>query len=367
MRPMRAASRYKRCRARARVRKAAFLVCCGAITTGHAQAQTNPSQSALHACFAWTSNQAHGCPTEAAIRAAVEGILGHPTFIGDRCDLWVSGTTRTTLRHATEIEVTFRSQEGSSFGQRRLEGNNPNCSAYTGPVALVVALMIESVQLDATFAESPAPTMAATSAPTRSRGSTGPAANEARSTEKARSPLAIAADARGAWGLLPQANVGVGAALEVSARGWLPWRVESALWLPSQSEQLGPGGRFWAWQAGVGIYPFTHDGLVRTQLLTGLDWGFMYGTGTGVDFTQSARRPFGEFALRVANSFGLVGPFDVVAQAGLAVPWLRPSFVYLDPSGSAVYVHRPERVLVEAGVGLAWRLGARSEQREPAR
>lgn len=358
MRTMRAAYRTKGWLRRARVLANIVLVCAGAVTAGHAQAQSTATGRDVHACFAWTSNQVQGCPTEAAIRTSVEGLLGHPAFLGDRCDLLVRGKAGTSAEHATLVDITFHARDGSTLGQRRLEGNNPNCSAYAGPISLVIALMIESVQVDATLVEPPASVMPTTTAPPHSHEPSGTASPAAGAKDNVRAPLAVMVDARTAWGLLPGTSLGVGTAFEMAPAGWLPLRLEAALWLPSESNQPGPGGRFWAWQAGLACYPFTHHGPVRTQLLAGLNFGHLYGSGTGLDFTQTVRRPYGEAALRLANAIGLFGPVDLVVQAGIAVPWLRPGFVYLEPSGTAVRVHRPEPLIVEAGLGLAWRWGS---------
>jgi hypothetical protein len=339
-----------------------MLVCAGAATAGHAQAQSSATGRDVHACFAWTAHQVQGCPTETAIRTSVEGLLGHPAFIGDRCDLIVRGKVGTSAEHATLVDISFHTRDGATLGQRRLEGNNPNCSAYAGPISLVIALMIESVQVDATLVETPASVMPPTPLPPRNHEANATTAPAANAKANPRAPWAVMADTRAAWGLLPGMSLGFGAAVEMAPAGWLPLRLESAWWLPSQSQHPGPGGRFWAWQAGIGCYPFTHDGPVRTQLLAGLDFGNLFGNGTGLEFAQTTRRPYGEVALRLANTIVLFGPVDLVLQTGIAVPWLRPGFVYLDPSGTSVRVHRPEPLIVEAGLGLAWRMGASHTQ-----
>jgi hypothetical protein len=140
-------------------------------------------------------------------------------------------------------------------------------------------------------------------------------------------------------------------------------RGDAVVWLPAQSEPPGPGGRFWGWQAGIGAAPFTHHGYVSTQLLADVSFGFLYGKGLKLDTAQQSRRPFGTFALRLANSIHLIGPLDLVAKVGLAIPWLRPNFVYTDETDSAVRVHRPEFLIGEAGLGLSMDLGARREKR----
>jgi hypothetical protein len=354
-------------RATLRFRVVLPLVCAVAAMPHYAAATSDPGRVDVQACLEWTSEASVGCATEGAIKAAVENVLGHPAFLGDRCDLWVSGSTRRSPQGSTVSEVAFRAHDGSSLGVRHLEGPNPSCSAYTGPISLVIALMIESVELSTTITGSPVSAFGASppSQPTPSA----PAPSDARKRERpARlSPLAVVGEMRAAWGLLPGSSLGVAGGIEVNPIGLPPLRIEATVWAPTSNSKSGPGGRFWAWHAGMGVCPGAYAGAIRAQLFIGLQVGFLYGSGNGLDSNQKARQPYGEAEIRAMNAIPLVGPLELVALAGLAIPWIRPGFVYLDPSGSSIHVHRPEAIIIEAGFGLMWQMGSTGKEEDSSR
>jgi hypothetical protein len=208
-------------------------------------------------------------------------------------------------------------------------------------VALVLALMVEEDKPRAVL-----------SVPTESRAprpARGPV--ELRPASSVRSYGALSAS----WGLLPAAGLGPNFGFDVLLFPSVSLQADGSAWV-SVGPPAGKGGRFWAWQAGAGLCPDLAAGeAVNVSACAGTQWGIMYGTGSGLDYNLSTRRPIMLADARVRGSVTLAGPLSLLATIGVGVPWIRPRFVYLEPSAPSHEVHRPSPVVAFGGLGLELR------------
>jgi hypothetical protein len=176
---------------------------------------------------------------------------------------------------------------------------------------------------------------------------------EPRPPQPTDSTLRIFADVVGSQGLLPNGALGNSVGVDVGFSAWLSSRVDTTFWFPRSVTPGGLGGEFWAWHAGVSACPsLGRPETLRASACLGLQAGVLHGSGLGPFRPQSATKAYADGDARAVLSVPLGQTLALVAFAGAAVPWLRPSFVYLDAAGASVDVHRPSRAVFFAGLGL---------------
>jgi hypothetical protein len=232
-----------------------------------------------------------------------------------------------------QADLSFAKSDGEALGDRRLQTPAAGCATLRDPVSLVIALMVEAREAEATL-QVPAPE------PSTERTAT------------------MAASFSVSSGLLP--NLGFGATMDLGLNpaGRLPLRFDSTYWFPDSTVQAGRGGgEFWAWVGGVGVCPTVISReVVEGTVCAGVQAGVVHGTGIGLHPTGSPTRPYGDIDARARLSFPLLRPLLGFVELGVAVPWMRPRFVYSDQSdNSSVEVHRPSAVVFFGGIGVKLR------------
>ncbi len=282
-------------------------------------------------CLTWGARPSAGCPPAKKIEAAVEEILDHRVFSERSCDIRVGASLRPLSSGGWQADLGFTKSDGEALGDRSLQSKDAACAALTDPLSLVIALMVEDTEAQVTLhVPAPQPSPAAV-------------ANANR----------VSANLNVAWGLLPNLGFGATAGFEATvADGWLPLRLDSTFWFPSSSEPAGPGGSFWAWQGGLGLCPTVLAATVQGRVCGRVEAGAMRGQGSGLPRNETATKPYADVGVYAVLSFPLFSSLAGFVEIGVAAPWIRPRFVYYDPNGFPVEVHRPHAVIPWGGIGI---------------
>ncbi len=297
-----------------------------------------------------TSSQAHldwdgqaaelGCPAGEQIAADIDGILGRAATTHQNNAALVVSARFERNDEGWLARLGLARPGGEPVGQRVLDSADPDCSALAGPIALVVALAIEA---------------------------TTPEEREVRLTVPAPAPRVPSpetewrAQSRGeavaSGGLLPGFALGARLSLGLIPPGWWPLHVAVTLWPEVEQLDEDRGGRFSAWHAGLSVCPplaTSETGAI--SLCAGVDAGMMSATGVGLDYTDSPTRFLALGHAELTAHLRLGGPFSLGVQAGAAVPFLRPRFIYTGQGGEPVEVHRCWPVLPQGAVGLGFEI-----------
>lgn len=294
-------------------------------------------------CLKWSAPEASGCPTSLEIEAAVESVLGRKVFATEHCERTVEGSVFRPGIERWAVDMSFWDQRERSLGTRRLEGPS-SCSALRGPVSLVIALTLEAAQESVELSEPTKPAV-----PRHE-----PEAPRERAYDW------VYAGVRTTAGLLPGLGLGIAIGTGAELLDGLAAHVEGTLWAPKTTQLAGPGGRFWAWHAGLDLCPSLMNSTnLWLSLCGGAQLGLIQASGLGLDYSQSARRPYAHLEAKLSMSTPVWNVIELTAQIGVAIPSLRPRFVYLDQRDAATEVHRPGEFLALAGLGLVWRSSAR--------
>lgn len=334
---------------------------CAHVTPGatsHAAEEEQQAPDATGACLAWDIQTPSGCPSVKDLEAAVEVVLSQPVFSGERCDMKVRGAMTRLPSGGWAVDLSFATRDGASLGDRHLVGHESSCDSLRGPVALIIALMVEAAEHRATLSEpAPAPPIS-TSAPLG-----GPAARESVSSQRAGLPGIFAvSEVLVTSGLLPGA--GGGALLGLGASPWTSrWslRLEGTFLFAKSTVEGAPGARFVGTYAALALCPrLGSTAAVGWAVCAAAAWGTLHASGVGLDDNASVWRTYGHAELRVAATTLVVGPLSLAAHLGVAAPWIRPRFVYLDGANVTHELHRPEAIIPFAGLGFEWRLVAKN-------
>ena len=303
------------------------MALAGHVATANAQ-QTSPQRKGTSVCLAWEADTS--CPSAAETERAVEEMLGHRLFQGS-CDLQLKASLRRAKPEGWEAQLSFIREDGTALGVRTLRSQEESCHGLTNPVSLVVALMAESDEPSTILYLSQEPL------PRQSR-------------ERA---WRLFAELAGSRGLLPGNTLGNSVGIDADLAGWLSSRADTSFWFPRSATPGGRGGEFWAWYAGASACPsLGRPDALRASACLGLEAGVLHGSGLGLSFQQSKTKAYADVEARASVSVPLGQRLALAAFVGAAVPWLRPSFVYLGASGATVEVHRVSDVVFFAGLGL---------------
>ncbi|HMA92559.1 MAG TPA: hypothetical protein VKP30_07725 [Polyangiaceae bacterium] len=295
-------------------------------------------------CFVWNVvGPDPECPTAAELETSAERILGRSEFATKDCNVYVTGTMQRSSEGRWIAELSFETKGGETLGTRRLENPSVVCSAMRGPLSFVLALMIESTRTpNPTIVtqpnREPRPKRADTLRPKITRRSVG------------------FVDARGSFDLLPGITPGASLGVALPLFRTLPSRIEGTIWVPKSTDHVGPGGNFWGWHAGFALCPtLSTSDTLSMMFCGGAQLGLLHGRGFGLDYTQSSRRAYGHTEARLTVEIPMQSSIAFSAQLGLAVPFVRPPFGYLDQANSELVLYRPNAIVPIAGVGLVWR------------
>ncbi len=263
-----------------------------------------------------------GCATRDAVIADVQQLLGRFAFVEpSAADLTV--TVRIERRDPHWVaRLQLLSAGGEARGERELLSEEQSCHALDGPIALVMALMLEARRLRSTVHLPPPPLP------------------EEKDEEvwqgQAHAGLAVSG------GLLPGLALGAHLSAGLAPPGFVPIHLGVTIWPAVEHLSDGRGGSFSAWHAGLEICPdFASSSRGAVGICGGVEGGLLTGTGIGLDYAHAPARGSVQLGAGLTGSLTIAGPLSVHLQAGAAVPLHRPRFVYTASSGAVEEVHRP--------------------------
>jgi hypothetical protein len=278
------------------------------------------------------------CADEATVRRMVEEILERPVFVsGGQAELAVE-VRFDSVSGGWEAHLRL-SERGELVGERDLVSAEASCGALTGPAALVIALMVDAHRPRLTLRALPPPPPPPPA----------PVANEASPRKWG---MRTAVQARGSYGALPGAALGLGLGSVLRPPAGIPVQVSFTLWPTADSREEGVGGRFRLWHAGLGVCPGWEGGDARLAICSGVQVGQLEGAGVGLSRAEEPRHIWVHAHAVADLGVRLAGPLGVNVSAGIAVPFHRPDFVYTSAEGPVEQVHRPAPVVPIVGIGL---------------
>jgi hypothetical protein len=313
---------------------------------------------------------AESCSGAADLERAVETRLGRSVFVPrERADVAIEvRIDRRANPEKFRAIVTLRGDNAAVLGTRTIESAS-SCSALDAPLALVVALLIDP---DAALAPPPAPEAPPPhapdppSAPAPPPPATPPAV--ARPTSRPSPPpipppssaparpwrsflyahLALSA------GLLPHVGTGLGASVWIQPPLGPSWLLGATAWLQNDAGDGVSGGHFQRTAGHLAVCPLTLGGT-PTRLLAcgGINVGALRVSGFGYDRTYPQERPVVDAMLEMQVIRRLVGPLAATAGLGLAVPFVRDRYNFVESSGTRRTVFDPLPVagILQIGVG----------------
>ncbi len=279
-----------------------------------------------------------GCIDATALSKTVAWTLGRSVFdAGDARRGRVEGRVR-AAGGQFEARVTLRNDEGGVVAERSLSAG-ADCRALDDSIAVVVALMVDSLEAE------PAPLRA-----------------PERHDEPRSSPLLAAFGLGGGvtYGLLP------GVASAAALRGELALPVASLsvslaarVHAPSDTAFGAAGGTFTAWDGELALCPVLRGASLQLGACGGAGGGALHGSPTGVVLTGSSPvRPLVFLELLPYAALKLVGPVWLRLEGGILVPLLRESWGFGDSLGRFETLYRAAAVVPSGALTLELRTGS---------
>jgi len=277
-----------------------------------------------------------GCPSAGWLQHAVEAVLARPVFgAPGAADVRLSGRLEPAPPpHAWRAVLSMRDPSGRRLGVREIIADEPDCAALGGAVALVLAMMVDlsaeeaELYLAGTAPESAVPWN-----------------------------VSVELSASSAHGLV--GDVAFGPRLGFGFEPPAPLRllVDLSVIPASTVESDGGGALFSAGLAGLHLCARLWSGdRLRSGLCGGVQGGWVYAEGRGLDTAASATRALAQVAVRAELLVRLYGPLWGQLIVDGSVPVIRHDFYFLDPRDRRRTIYGMWPVIPMISLGLAWRL-----------
>jgi hypothetical protein len=312
------------------------------------RAQAEELGTNVRAHFAWVAPP--GCVKEPTLEKSVEELLKRPVFVAEAdADVTIEGRAEPRDAGGWTGTLTMRARDGRALGTRSLVSESADCRALEGPLAVVLALLVDlerrEVVLELPVPESPPPAPAPAAAP--------PAPAPLPPTEPRGPSGAIALGARAAWGFLPAVDEALVLRGEVDLDADYGGAFDLGLWRPERADDSGPSGEFSAWLFGLALCrALARSEAVHAGLCLGVSAGSITGYGIALSEAATERRNYLEATTRAEGALRVAGPLEIGAELGLGVPFTRPRFYYALADGTPVTVHRVAAVVPQGGIFL---------------
>jgi hypothetical protein len=292
------------------------------------------------------------CVSTQDLARDVETRLGRSVFVSPaQADLSVEGRIEPARgKPGWRAVVVLRDAKGVTLGTRELARDAASCDAMREPLVLVVALMIDP---DASTAPPPPPPASPAPPPQTIVVEKQVPVYVAVPAPPARSPppeptwhIDVGASLAASVGLLPHVEPALAGSALVEPPSFIPLEAYGALWLDSTADG---GPTFALAYVGGGLCPLRYrDELLRLYACASGQLGYVKATSPDSAQVHVAGVVEGRGSLR------LLGPIAARAGASLVVPFLRPSFDYVDTQTGAAAAFRMSAVAatIDAGLGL---------------
>lgn len=302
---------------------AAIIVLAWTALAAHAHAQ--PRLPSAH--LSWRRPALSTCPTRDQLVSDVEQMSGTPRFVTrEEAEVLLEGAI-TAERDGYRVRISTRSRDGVVLGGRELVRAEPDCASLRGVLALVLTMLIES------------------------------AAAHARPEQRAIG-LSSAVHAGVLSGALPITTLGAGVSLSLRLPPHLRLSAVGAAFLPVDVEGSRTRTRLSVWSAGLELCGRLFG---RIQQAHGLLCGSAHAGGKHA-VTDGLRQPSNVARLLALGQLELMAVLPisrrvaVMAAAGLAMFWTRPSFYYTRTDGRRQEVDRSRPFGGVARLGLVFDL-----------
>jgi hypothetical protein len=277
---------------------------------------------------------ADGCVDRETLQREVEGRLERHVF-GDpaQADVFVVGQVE---RGESDFvaRLSMVAASGRVLGQRELHSESPDCARLDDPLALVVALAIDSLRAV------PVASLRIPKSPLREPWS-----------------ARVGATAVGSWGLVP--GIGFSAGVDVSISPPFFWSVEVLAAyspFPTRGESQGRGATFTALQLALFLCPVTLANHVEFRGCFGVQVDHLSASGFAVDRQASPVSTLVSFPVLRGGVFLPVSPLvGLSSDFSVAVPFSRDRFYYQQGNVQQT-VHQPRAVMLFLGMGLLLRI-----------
>ena len=319
-----------------------WLLGLALVTSGPAHAYTARAEDKGSVHFVWIAPE--GCPSESSVSAEIDDLLGGAARHRSREDLNV----RATVERAALWLVTLQTTSSATSGHRSIEATT--CQGLANATALIVALMIDP---DAVAARA-----GKVKEPDGARPPVAPPVSAPAPPTPLFEPTTFGLagiGATGNLGVLPAADVGVGAELGLVHRSW---RVElrGSYGLRNvRSDALGDSagayGRF-RFFSGVlfGCWMSIRSSVDLGPCLE-VEFGALRGEGIGASPNASETTPWFALGTGGAVVFKATRWLHFPLHADAVVPLWRPNFGFRNVD-TPIFRARPVGARLTAGVEL---------------
>jgi len=272
------------------------------------------------------------------LAAIVERTLGRPVFRSDApARATIVGSARSVESRGYSAHISLLTIDGTKLSERSLTTEG-DCRRLDESIAVVVSLMVDSLEEDASAlvipARPPRPPAVLSTVET--------VAPTARAPAHASAAIALGFGSGVSTGLLPTIAPLVAMRAEVEPNAFMPIALTLRVHAPSDARVEGAGGQFYALSGELALCPTAKAGrVVRLGICFGAGAGAIHGSPLGLLGGHSSDAPI-VFALAAPSAaVRVAGPLWLRAEAGLPVLFLRETWGFLGGNGDYVQAYRP--------------------------
>jgi hypothetical protein len=288
------------------------------------------------------------------LEQAVESALERPVFVPEgQGGVRIRGQVKAVEAKDADWEVTLvlERHDGKVLGRRQLGGEGP-CRRLDEPVALVIALALQSLE-GRVEPRAPAEPSAPPDAQAHSGDSRRVHVQEHPPRPERGWSGSVGVFATAAAGLLPTPWVGVGWMARVDPANMWPVSLGAAWWPKRTALQQGRGAEFRTWTASMALCPpLWSGGPVALHGCAGMRVDILQATGVGLTTSRTTTSVMYAAQARISSTIELGSHFALLVRVGAVVPFVRDRFVYEVGERAERRIHRPSPVVGVADLGI---------------
>jgi len=277
---------------------------------------------------------AEGCIDRETLQREVEGRLERHVF-GEpaQADVFLVGQVE---RGESDFvaRLSMVAASGRVLGQRELHSDSSDCGRLDDPLALVVALAIDSLRAV------PVGSLRIPKSPPRELWS-----------------ARVGATAVGSWGLVP--GIGFSTGVDVTISPPFFWPVEILATyspFPSRGESQGRGATFTSLDLAFFLCPLTLPNSIEFRGCLGIQVDRLNASGFALERQATPASTLVSFPVLRGGIFFPVSPLiGLSSDFSIAAPFSRDRFYYQQGNVQQT-VHQPQAVMLFLGMGLLLRI-----------